>query len=292
MEAGLVTQIVLPLALFFIMLGVGMNLQLAELTFLKQRPFIVIQGVLLQLIGLPLLGVLVVSLFQLPVELAVGILILTLAPGGASSNMITFLARGDTALSVCLTSISGLITPFTMPLLTVLILERWLGESMVLDFPILETMLKLIAVAVLPAIIGVLLQQRWPQFCQRSERWAKAVACVFLVLVVFGIVKANWEKLPGLTLTLGPAVLTLVMCAMLLGYLTAKRAGLNDRQQTTLAIEVGIQNAATALIVTGGILHNAEMSASALIYGVLMNIPVFALIIWRNLPAKSLLGQS
>lgn len=292
MEAGLVTQIVLPLALFFIMLGVGMNLQLAELTFLKQRPFIVIQAVLLQLMGLPLLGVLVVSLFQLPVELAVGILILTLAPGGASSNMITFLARGDTALSVCLTSISGLITPFTMPLLTVLILERWLGESMVLDFPIVETMLKLIAVAVLPAIIGVLLQQRWPQFCQRSERWVKAIACVFLVLVVFGIVKANWEKLPGLTLTLGPAVLTLVMCAMLLGYFTAKRAGLNDRQQTTLAIEVGIQNAATALIVTGGILHNAEMSASALIYGVLMNIPVFALIIWRNLPAKSLLGQS
>ena len=87
-------------------------------------------------------------------------------------------------------------------------------------------------------------------------------------------------------------MLLLVSIAMLAGYLIARSLQLRSKQRITLAIEIGIQNAATALLVTGGILHNNEMSASALIYGVLMNIPAFLLILYRNLPQQSLFGRS
>ena len=114
----------------------------------------------------------------------------------------------------------------------------------------------------------------------------KILACVFLMLVVFGIVRSNWSQLPELTFQLGPAVLVLVSVAMLTGYWIARQMRFNTEQGITMAVEVGIQNAATALLITGGVLHNSEMAASALIYGVLMNIPAFILIAYRFFTAR------
>ncbi|WP_286237691.1 bile acid:sodium symporter family protein [Neptuniibacter halophilus] len=286
MGSGAVTQWVLPLALFTIMLGVGMTLKLSEFRLLLRQPGVVMAALLVQLLLLPCLGFAVVNLLQLPAALAVGIMILTFAPGGASSNMITLLARGDTALSVCLTALSGLITPFTMPLLTGMALAYWMGQEAALDFPVAEAMLKLFLIALLPALLGTLINARWPGFCRKAERPVKVLSCLFLLLVVIGIVRANWDQLPDFISVLGPAVLLLVTLAMSAGYLLARKMRLSSAQAVTLAVEVGIQNAATALLVTGGILHNAEMSASALIYGLLMNLPAFMLIASRNLPQK------
>lgn len=286
MESASLVPMILPLALFFIMLGVGMSLRLSDFKSVLQQPLAVVLGVSCQLLLLPLLGVATVWLFQLPATLAVGIMILTFAPGGATSNMITYLARGDTALSVCMTGITGLITPFSIPLLSLMAISLLMQESYAIAFPVAETIVKLLLISLLPAILGALINQKWPQFCQRIQKGIKVMACVFLILVVFGIVKANWGQLPDLVLQVGPAVLVLVSVAMSLGYLIALKAGLAKEQGLTLAIEVGIQNAAIALLVTGGILQNAEMAASALIYGVLMNIPAFLLIAYRNLPQR------
>ena len=292
MGSEVITQVVLPLALFFIMLGVGLSLHVSQFTSLWQQPRSVFAGVMLQMLLLPALGVAVVTLFQLPAALAVGIMVLTFAPGGATSNMITYLSRGDTALSVSLTALSGLLTPFTMPLLTVFALNYWLGESVAINFPVIEATIKLFVIAVLPAVLGIAINHHWPAFCRKIEKSVKFLACLFLILIVFGIVKSNWHSLPGLLVQLGPAVLCLVALAMLAGFAVARAIKLNESQQVSLAVEVGIQNAATALLITGGILQNAEMSASALIYGVLMNLPVFALIVYRNLPLRERLGRS
>ena len=129
MSSSVISQVILPLALFMIMLGVGMSLRLADFRLLISKPKVVVVGLVLQLILLPCLGLLVVTLFNLPAALAVGIMILTFAPGGATSNMITYLSRGDTALSVCLTGICGLITPLTMPLLTAMALSFWMEQG-------------------------------------------------------------------------------------------------------------------------------------------------------------------
>jgi len=274
-------QVLLPLSLFMIMLGVGMSLELRAFSLLWRTPLTVFAAVAAQLILLPSLGFLVVTLFQLPSVLAMGIIILTLAPGGATSNMITYLCRGDTALSVCITAIVGLITPFTMPLFAMLALQYWFAEQTHVELPVVATVVKLFVIAVVPVILGALIHHKWPLFCQRSEKSVKILACTFLVVVVFGIVKANWLVLPGMITQIGPAVLCLVTLAMLTGFSVAKVLGLNTQQQLTYAIEIGIQNAAIALIITSSVLQNSEMSASVLIYGVLMNIPAFILISWR-----------
>lgn len=292
MASGMIPQIVLPMALFMIMLGVGMSMRFNEFSAIWHQPRAVLSGLLAQLLLLPALGWLVVSLLKLPPELAVGIMILTFAPGGATSNMITLLARGDTALSVSLTAISGLITPFTLPVLTGLALAYWMGDKAAISFPVLETIMKLLLVALVPAVIGAMINHRWPSLCKRLEKFVKVLACLFLIFVVIAIVRSNWEKMPELITVLGPAVLLLVTLAMTTGFMIARKLTLKMRQSVTLGVEVGIQNAAIALMVTGGILHNPEMSASALIYGVLMNIPAFLLIVYRNWPQRSIIGRS
>ena len=109
-------------------------------------------------------------------------------------------------------------------------------------------------------------------------------ALLFFVAIVVALVSSRWAQLPALLGQLGPVVITLSTLAMLMGAGLGRLAGLGGQQQLTLAVEVGIQNAGTALMVTAGILHNAEMSAAVLIYGVLMQLPAFLLILVRNLP--------
>lgn len=282
MEDQTIPQLILPLALMVIMLGVGMSLRLSNFSLVLKQPVVIIVGLLLQLGLLPLLGLAVVLWFQLPATLAVGVMILTFAPGGATSNMITFLSRGDTALSVCLTSIGGVITPFTLPLLTMLAIEYGFGESSNIVFPVLPTMIKLLAVGVLPVLIGVLIHHYWPQFCLRIEKLTKLLAGIFLLAVVTALTYENWETLPSLLVSVGPAIFSLVILAMTFGFLVAKAMKLSADHRVTLAVEVGIQNVGLAMLVTVTILQNAEMSVTALVYGILMNIPAFLLILFRN----------
>lgn len=287
MENSVVTQVVLPAALFVIMLGVGLTLSLEDFRRIWSQKRVVALGVSLQLVLLPLLGFLVVTLFQLPAGLAVGLMILTFAPGGATSNMITYLARGDTALSVSMTATVSLIAPFSLPLLAALALEHWFGQSQALAFPVVQTMGKLVVMTIIPVLLGVFLHHKLPMLCKRLQAPVKWLSMLFLLVVVAGIVKANWQRLPELTLQVGPAVLTLITLAFALGYLISRQLRCDTTRALTLGIEVGIQNAGTALLVTGTVLHNAEMSASALAYGILMNIPVFVLIIYRNWRTES-----
>ncbi|MFW1676241.1 bile acid:sodium symporter family protein [Pontibacter sp. JAM-7] len=282
MSATSLIPVILPLALFCIMLGVGMSVELHAFRQTLQQPRLLLTGVLLQLIGLPILGGLVIWLFQLPPLLACGLMILTLAPGGATSNMITYLARGDTALSICLTAMAGIITPISLPLFSAMAIDFWLGDGSDFDFPVLQTMAKLALVSLLPALLGSALRHFYPDFCLRSAFAVKLITVLFMVLVVVGLVKQNGQQLLGLIPDLLWVLLSLLVLAMLLGWLIAKCQGRSQQSAVTLSIEVGIQNAAIALLLTAGILQNTEMAAVALFYGVLMNLPALLLIIWRN----------
>lgn len=282
MQASLLTQWILPLALFSIMLGVGMTLRRVDFARLLAAPRALLAGLLGQLLVLPLLGVAVLWWAELPPLLAAGLMILTFAPGGATSNMLTLLARGDTALSITLTALTSLITPFSLPLLTLLVLERLgLGAQMG-DFPVVPTIAKVLLVTLLPVLLGMLMARRRPALCARMVRPVKICSLLFMVLIVTGIVRANWERLPELIAQVGPVALLLAVCALGAGYLLAWLFRLDQARRVTLALEVGIQNAGTALLVTGGLLHNAQMSASALIYGVLMQLPALLILLWRN----------
>jgi BASS family bile acid:Na+ symporter len=142
--------------------------------------------------------------------------------------------------------------------------------------------MKLVLVTLLPVLLGMLVSGRSPGFSHRVKGPVKILSLAFMVVVVTGIVAANWGRLPALVAIVGPAALLLALLAMGSGYLLARLMRLQASQQVTLSIEMGIQNAGTALLVTGGLLQSAEMSASALIYGVLMQLPALLLVGWRN----------
>ncbi|WP_151704616.1 bile acid:sodium symporter family protein [Nitrincola alkalilacustris] len=292
MQASIVSQIFLPTALAIIMLAVGLSLSMRDFAQVLREPRTLLLGIGAQMLLLPLLGLIVVTLFQLPPVLAVGIMILTFAPGGATSNAITLLARGDAALSVSLTALVTLLTPFTIPLLTALALQHWFQTTAVIDFPIIESIMKMVMITLLPVLVGVGFSARFPVLAARIRVPFRRFSLCLLLLMVVLLVRGNWHLLPALLVQLAPAVFCLVLAAMLLGFLLAKMAGLNDPQRISIMVEVGLQNAGTALLVTSTILQNAEMSASALVYGVLMQIPAFALIGWRNRRALLLFRRS
>lgn len=287
MEAINLTAVILPLALFFVMLGVGMTLKISRILDVIKRPRVLFVGVLAQLLWLPILGYLVVSLFQLPVVIAVGLMVLCFAPGGATSNIITLLAKGDTALSVTLTAITSLVTPLTLPLFTAIILTQY-GVELQFQFSVIETMMKLVMMTVVPILIGMMIHQKFPDLCDRCEVWVKRVSMLFLLMVVVMVVKNSWHQLPELLALAGFPVILLVLSAILSGFFIGNIMRVDQAQKITLGIEIGIQNAATAIVVTGVVLGSAEMSAVALLYGVLMNIPVIGLILLRA-DRKSLL---
>lgn len=282
MESTGLVQIILPLALFLIMLGIGLSLSLKDFLVLKAQPRAVVVGSLMQLVGLPLLGYAVVTIMNLPPVYAVGIMILTFAPGGATSNMISYLCKADTALSVSLTVIASILTPVTLPLLSYWAVTHWLSVESSMPFPIVQTILKLLAIALIPVLLGMWVRKKMPGFATKLQPLIKWSSLLFMIVIVSGIVVANKEKLSPMLTQVGPAVMLLSITAMLAGAWVGKYCRLSAEQSMTLAIETGIQNAGLALVVTGTVLHNTEMSGVVLLYGVLMQIPALVLIAYRH----------
>lgn len=280
MSNGILLGVVLPAALFIIMLGMGMTLRPADFGRVFTMPRAVLAGLTGQMLFVPLLAFGVVTLFQLPPELAVGLMVLSFAPGGATSNMMTFLSRGDVALSITLTAFASVITPFTMPLLTQLSLDYWLGASQPIELPIAQTMLRLFVITVVPVSVGMWLHSRKPELSQSLARVVKPLSIGFLALVIVGIVAKHWVDMPEFLAAVGWPVIVLNSLALYMGYLFARVNGLSAPQQLTIGIEVGVQNGGTALLVTGAILGSSIMSVPPVIYGILMWGPSMLFGLW------------
>lgn len=282
MQATLVSQVFLPLALFIIMLSVGMSLRVLDFQRVFTQPKAIIVGMLAQLVCLPLLGWMIIQLFNLPLLLAAGLMILTLAPGGATSNAITLLAKGDTALSVSLTALNSVIVPFTLPLLAVVVFQALSMGSAQIDFPVMQTIIQMLLITLLPVSIGMLFGHIFPEINLKVRGFCRSLALILMLMTVVLLVVTSWSRLMLVLPQLALPVLSLVLAAMMLGYVVARLAGLSEAKQVTLLVEVGLQNAGTALLVTSTLLQSPEMSASALVYGVLMQIPALLLVAWRN----------
>ncbi|MBB1485213.1 bile acid:sodium symporter family protein [Oceanospirillum sediminis] len=280
MSNGILLGVVLPVALFVIMLGMGMTLKLADFSRIFQLPVAVLTGLAGQMLLVPLLAFVVVSVFTLPPELAIGLMILSFAPGGATSNMMTFLSKGDVALSITLTAFASLLTPFTIPWLSQWALDHWLGEVRSIDLPVLQIMMRLIVITVVPVSLGMWLYRSKPDLAARLVRVVKPLSIAFLMFVIVSIVIKNWQQMPEFLAAVGPAAVALNVMALACGYLISAVMKLPVRQRITNSIEVGVQNGGTALLITGGVLGNTMMSVSPVIYGILMLVPSLLFGMW------------
>lgn len=280
MQSNLLTSVLLPLALAVVMLGMGLSLLPEDFRRITRYPKAVALGTVCQVLLLPLIGALIALVVPMQPELALGLIILAICPGGPSSNLITYLAKGDVALSVTLTALSSIITVFTIPLLANLALQYFLGESAAIALPVGTTILQIFLITLFPTAIGMAMRWRFPNTARRLEKQMSRLAAGLLAVIIALLLIKEGSKLPGFLVQVGSGVVLLNLGAMLAGFTAGKLFRLPLPQQLCIAIEVGLQNGTLAIAITAGLLNNAEMAIPAAVYSLLMYITGFAAILY------------
>ena len=280
MQSNLFTAVLLPLALAIVMLGMGLSLVPEDFKRITRYPKAVAVGTVCQVLLLPLIGALITLVVPMQPAIAVGLIVLAVCPGGPSSNLVTYLAKGDVALSVTLTAVSSIITVFTIPLFTNLALQYFLGKSAAIALPIGSTMLQIFLITLLPTAIGMVIRHQFPNTARRLEKQMSRFAVGLLALIIVLLLVREGSKLPGFLVQVGIGVVLLNLLAMLAGFLAGKLFRLSLAQQICIAIEVGIQNGTLAITITAGLLNNPDMAVPAAVYSLLMYVTGFGAILY------------
>ncbi len=280
MQSNLFTAVLLPLALAIVMLGMGLSLVPEDFKRITRYPKAVAVGTVCQVLLLPLIGALITLVVPMQPAIAVGLIVLAVCPGGPSSNLVTYLAKGDVALSVTLTAVSSIITVFTIPLFTNLALQYFLGKSAAIALPIGSTMLQIFLITLLPTAIGMVIRHQFPDTARRLEKQMSRFAVGLLALIIVLLLVREGSKLPGFLVQVGIGVVLLNLLAMLAGILAGKLFRLSLAQQICIAIEVGIQNGTLAITITAGLLNNIDMAVPAAVYSLLMYVTCFGAILY------------
>jgi BASS family bile acid:Na+ symporter len=252
------------------MFGIGLSLRLSDFKAVAKDPKAVAIGLLGQMVLLPLVAFGIATAFQLPPEIAVGLIIIALAPGGATSNMFTYLFRGDVSLSISLTAVVSLITPFTIPLITAFSMTHFMGNGMAFELPLLKTIAQLLIITVIPVALGMFMLFRWPAMAGKIENALKWFSIFFLFLIIALIIAKNASNMVSFFAQAGLATLVLNLLVLTLGYLLANLGRLSHRQSICIGFEVGIQNGTLALVVAGTLIGNEVMMIPAVTYSILM----------------------
>ena len=218
------TQVALPIAIILIMTGVGLSLTPADFTRVLKQPKAFFVGVICQMLILPLIAIAVIALTGLTGELAIGLFILSLCPGGATSNLYSYLAKADVGLSVSLTAVIGFITPFTIPVLALWAINFYGSEGDQFDLPIITTWIKLMIVTVIPVLVGMAVRGKWADMAKRSERFVSIFSMAVLAFVIASICVNLGEKLIDFALAAGPAAIILNLTTMALGYFSDRKS--------------------------------------------------------------------
>lgn len=270
------SQVFLPAALFLIMFGLGLTLMLDDFRRLVVYPRATFIGVSLQIIVLPLMAFGIANgLLRANPTMAMGVMILAACPGGATSNLITYLARGDMALSVTLTAISSFIAVITIPLMIRFSLQWFMGSDTTIAPPIAEMVGQVIVVTILPVSLGMFVRSRSPRLAEKAEKPMKIMSSVLLAVIVLGLVANQLREIPSFFREAGVATLLLNVAMLALGFLAGRLAQLPLRERVSLSIEAGIQNGTLGIAIAAGMLGSPQMAIAPAIYSLIMFVTGF-----------------
>jgi BASS family bile acid:Na+ symporter len=287
MESSILTQLFLPLALAVIMFGMGLSLTFGDFRRILIYPKAVAIGLANQILLLPLVAFGLIHVFGLPAELAVGLMILAACPGGATSNLITHLAKGDSALSITLTAFSSLITVFTIPFVVNFAILYFIPDGKEQQLDIFGTVISVIFITILPVLIGMLVLKRAPQLAQKWDAPFRKISAIFFVIILLAAILKERSNLLENFAQAGPVALALNLVTLGLGYLSGMVFGLGKKQSTTIAIEAGIQNGTLGITIAATLLVNSTMAIPSAIYGLLMFGTAGLVIFWGNRKGRS-----
>ncbi len=287
MESNLVISLVGPIVLGIIMMGMGMSLTTDDFKRIVIYPKGVCLGTFLQMVALPAVGLLLSILFSCPPAIAVGIVLLASCPGGVASNIITHLARGDTALAVTLTVITSFLTVLTIPLIVSLAQRHFMGADMGSSLPVLETSVKVFLIVVPPVLIGMYIRHIAAAFADRSEQLVKRFSLVFLVFLIVAVAMKERHNIVGMFAQAGIVSIILCLSTAGLGYCCAAMLGLERKQCISIMVGVGFQNSTLALVIATSFLSNTQIAVPAAIYTIVMYLSSAALIAYLNVRDKN-----
>ncbi len=270
MESSPLISAGLPIALFIIMIGIGMTLTIRDFRQVAVYPKGMIVGTVAQILVMPLIAFMLATLLTVPPAIAVGLVIIAACPGGTTSNLFVLLSRGNIALSIVLTVSASLITILTLPLFTNIALQHYMGTEEDIVLPVWKTIGMLVGIVLFPVAVGMVVRTRKPEVARKAESivsiFGGIVLAVLIVALVYGVRDQIWELLKQA----GPATILLNVAGIGLGLAAGRVAGLTQRESLAVAVELGVKNGTIALMVTLTLLESSAMSIPAAVYGVLM----------------------
>ena len=266
----LVNTVVIPVCLFLIMMGMGLTLITNDFKRVLKYPKAVGIGLANQLILLPIIGFALANIMPLRPEYAVGVMLLVLCPGGTTSNLFTYLAKGDVALSVTMTAIASVITVFTIPIVLSFSLIYFMGSGSEFELPVVKTVLTLVVLTIVPISIGMLIKRYAPKVADRSQVYVSRFGVIFLTFLVLFLGYVQRDIIVDAFIATGPVSVLLNVSTMALGYYSSKWFGLNLAQRTSVTLEVGLQNSTLSIFMALTLLSNYDMSMMPAIYTLVM----------------------
>lgn len=255
--------------LFLMMLGLGMTLQSEDFRRLRSAPRAVALGLLGQLVLLPAGAFGIAGALGLSPPIAVGLVLIAACPGGVTSNLLTWLARGEVALSLSLTAASSLVSFLTVPFLVSLALRTWGSEGPSIELSLGETIGTIFASTALPVILGMIVKRLRPALAERLQRPLIGGSSGVLLLLILGLGFSTWgseRDIAGLVTRSAPAVVLLIAATSSVGFFAARALRLGPATARTLALEIGVQNFNLSLVVALTLLGDVRYAGAGLIY--------------------------
>lgn len=272
---NLITQVALPLILAFIMFSMGLTLGLADFKRVATFPRAFLIGTVLQLVSLPLLAFTIAAIFlkagYITPAVAAGLIIISACPGGVTSNLMTHISRGDTALSISLTAVISVVSVFTIPPIVNLGLSHFMGAAEA-QLPLLKTVVGVFAITTLPVLMGMALRARAPEWTARNEPKVAKLSAILLLVVIVAAIAKDWRLLRDSFAGVGPLTLSLNLVTMMVAYGVARLLRLDRPQSVAITFECGLQNGGMAIFISLTLLESQEIMIPCGVYSLLMMV--------------------
>ena len=266
-----IVELMLPLALAFIMFSLGLTLVVEDFRRVFTRPRAMLIGLIGQMLVVPVFAYSVARIWNLEPEMAVGLMILAACPGGVSSGLLTHLARGETALSISLTAVTSIAAVATVPFIVDFAMRQFMESGLSVDFPLLKMVRGVFLLTTVPVLVGMGLKAWRPNTALRLERLAGRVATVLFVLIVLATFVSQRQVLIDNLGSIGPAAMMLNLLVLAAGFGMGAAGRLRRRDRIAVATECGLQNAALGIFVAANVMQSPVMTVPSVVYALLMN---------------------
>jgi len=267
---NIVTDVILPLALAFIMFVLGLGLTGADFLRVIKQPRDFFVGAFSQIILLPIIAFILVKIWSIAPELAIGVMIIAAAPGGVTSNLLTSFAKGDVALSISLTAIISLLCVITIPFIILTSVELLGGSNITQDISLLSMSRDMFLIVTVPVILGMLFRKFSSGVALKLEPIAKKVSIILFILVLLGAIAAERENVISYFAQAGLITLILNVVMMIVAYYVAQFLASGTRQKKCITIECGLQNGTLAIFVATSIFGGGMYVIPAATYSLIM----------------------